>query len=165
MTDGRIEPLRPDHDRSDFDCGEESLNRFLREFAGQHARKDMSRTYVAIPAGARTIVGYYCLSSGSISFETLPLDAARRLPRHPIPTAHLGRLAVDRRHQGRGLGERLLVDALQRVLDAADRIGIHAVTVHALNDRARSFYLSYGFIPLADDPGHLFLPMATIREM
>ncbi len=120
---------------------------------------------MGVPSREKTVAGYYCLSSGSILFGTLPPEAARRLPRHPVPTAHLGRLAVDRRHQGKGLGGMLLVDALLRVREVADRIGVHAVTVHALNNRARTFYLAHGFLPLADDPNHLFLPTATIRRL
>ncbi len=108
---------------------------------------------------------YYTLSSGSVAFEVLPDDLSRRLPRYPIPTAHLGRLAVDRQLRGQGLGGILLFDALRRVRDLADRIGIHAVTVHALNEQARAFYLRYGFLLLRDDPLHLVLPMATIRQL
>ena len=161
----RIELLGTQHDRAHFDCGEETLNVFLRAHAGQNARQDVSRTYVAVEAEAGAVAGYYTVSSGSIAVRDVPAEFRRRLPRYPLPTAHLGRLAVDRRFQGRGLGGILLVDALKRIRDAADRIGIHAVTVHALNARAKAFYESYGFLPLLDDTMHLFLPMATIRQL
>ena len=165
MTDWRIERLAKRHDRSDFDCGEDSLNSFLRRQAWQHARKDISRTYVALPDDSQAVAGYYTLSSGSVCLETLPDAAVRRLPQYPIPTAHLGRLAVDLRFQGQGLGAILIVDALEQVQDLAERIGIHAVTVDALNDKARSFYRAFGFLALKDDPRHLFLPTATIRRL
>ncbi|MFW6106855.1 MAG: GNAT family N-acetyltransferase, partial [bacterium] len=116
-------------------------------------------------AESDAVAGYYTLSSGSVGFQNLPDEASRRLPRYPVPTAHLGRLAVDRKFQAKGLGGILLVDALKRVRDTADKIGIHAVTVHALNASARKFYEAYGFQSLRDDDLHLFLPMATIREL
>lgn len=161
----RIEPLGKHHQRSDFDCGEESLNTFFRFHAGQNARRDISRTYVALAAGSDSATGYYTLSSGSVGFENLPGQAAKRLPKYPVPTAHLGRLAVDRRFQGQGLGAILLIDALKRVRDTADKIGIHAVSVDVLNTCARQFYEAHGFINLRDDTLHLFLPMTTIRKL
>ena len=78
---------------------------------------------------------------------------------------HLGRLAVDLRSQGKGLGELLLIDALKRVTLAAEQLGIYAVEVRALNDSARRFYLKYGFTPLLDDELHLYLSMKTIRKL
>jgi ribosomal protein S18 acetylase RimI-like enzyme len=157
--------LDKQHQRDGFDCGEESLDTFLRTHAGQNARRDISRTYVAIAEGSPVVAGYYTLSSGSVTFTDMPDETAKRLPKYPVPTAHLGRLAVDRQCQGQGLGGILLVDALKRVRDLADRIGIHAVTVHALNTKAKSFYEAHGFLPLRDDSFHLFLPMATIRKL
>ena len=165
MTTWRIEPLGRKHDRSDFDCGRESLNTFLSRHATQNARKDISRTYVYLPADSNVVTGYYTLSSDSISFDTLPADIAARLPRYPVPTAHLGRLAVDARFQARGIGGILLFDALKRIEVLAAQIGICAVIVHALDDKAIGFYRAFGFLPLKDDPHHLFLPVATIRKL
>jgi GNAT superfamily N-acetyltransferase len=161
----RIEPLGEGHDRSSFDCGEESLNVFLRQHAGQNARKDISRTYVALPEGSNAVAGYYTLATGSLAHGDLPAHAGRQLPRYPVPIVHLGRLGVDRRMQSRGLGGMLLAHAIRRVAILADEIGIHAVTVQALNDRARTFYQAHGFLPLQDDPSHLYLPMTMIRRM
>jgi ribosomal protein S18 acetylase RimI-like enzyme len=165
MTTWRIETLGKKHDRSDFDCGRESLNTFLLRHAAQNARKDISRTYVCLPDDSNVVAGYYTLSSGSISFQTLPGEIRSRLPRYPVPTAHLGRLALDTRFQGHGLGGILLVDALKRIEPLSDQIGICAVTVYALDDKARGFYQAYGFLTLKDDPDHLFLPLATIRKL
>jgi len=161
----RIVPLNKHHQRGEFDCGEESLNTFLGTHAGQNARRDISRTYVALAGESDVVAGYYTLSSGSVGFENLPDEAAKRLPKYPVPTAHLGRLAVDLRFQGQGLGGILLVDALKRVRETADRIGIHAVTVDALHVSARQFYEAHGFQSLRDNELHLFLPMATIRRL
>lgn len=165
MSRWRIDPLVKRHERGDFDCGAESLNVFLKTHARQNARKDISRTFVATPEGSDKVAGYYTLSSGSVAFENLPDDLGKHLPTYPVPTVHLGRLAVDDRFQGQGLGGLLLVDALKRIRGLADQIGIHAVTVHAFSDRARSFYETYGFRPFPDDRYHLFLPMATVREL
>ena len=164
MSRWRIEPLAQCHSREAFDCGVDRLNVFLRAHAGQNARKDISRTYVAASEGSDEVVGYYTISSSSVDFAKVPNDLAKRLPKYPVPTALLGRLAVDIRFQGQGLGRLLLVDVLKRIRALADQIGIHAVAVQALNERARNFYIAHGFIPLLDDAHHLFLPMATIRQ-
>ena len=156
-----VEPLRKDHRRSEFDCGIESLNLFLKNYARQNDDKGLSRTYVAIRPGVNAVNGYYPLSSGSVSFEHVP----EKLPRYPIPTAHIGRLAVDRSSQGKGLGEFLLIDALRRVTAAADQLGIYAVELHAINESAKSFYLRYGFTEFADDPHHVYLPVKTIKKL
>ena len=165
MTTWCIEPLDRKHDRSGFDCGRESLNTFLSRHAAQNARKNISRTYVYLPADSNVVTGYYTLSSDSISFDTLPADIAARLLRYPVPTAHLGRLAVDARFQACGIGGILLFNALKRIEVLADQIGICAVTVHALDDKAICFYRAFEFRPLKDNPHHLFLPLATIRKL
>lgn len=166
MSRWLIEPLARRHSRRGFDCGVESLNVFLRSHAGQNARKDISRTYVATPEDSdEVVVGYYTISSGSVAFVNVPDDLAKRLPSYPVPTALLGRLAVDVRFQGRGLGGVLLVDALKRIGGLAEQVGIHAVAVGALDDQAARFYKAHGFILLLDDAHHLFLPMATIRKL
>jgi GNAT superfamily N-acetyltransferase len=165
MSRWRIEPLAQCHSREAFDCGVDSLNVFLRAHAGQNARKDISRTYVITHEGSDEVVGYYTISSSSVDFANVPTDLAKSLPKYRVPTALLGRLVVDVRFQGQGLGRILLVDALKRILALADQIGIHAVAVHALDDRAASFYIAHGFIPLLDDAHHLFLPMGTIRKL
>jgi GNAT superfamily N-acetyltransferase len=87
---------------------------------------------------------------------------AKRLPRHPVPVVLLARLAVDLEAQGQGLGEGLLVDALERTVGLSNALGLHAVEVEAIDDAARSFYGKYGFVPLLDDERHLYLPVATI---
>ena len=156
-----VEPLRKEHQRSDFDCGIESLNLFLKNYARQNDHRGLSRTFVAVRSGEDAVHGYYSLSFGSVSFEHVP----ENLPRYPIPTAHIGRLAVDQESQGEGLGEFLLIDALRRITALAEELGIFAVELHAINDRAKSFYIRYGFAELADDPYHVYLPMKTIERL
>ncbi|MBX3288936.1 MAG: GNAT family N-acetyltransferase [Acidobacteria bacterium] len=155
-----IEPLTKKHRRQDFDCGEESLNTFLKNFARQNDERGLGRTFVAVRSGETQVLGYYTISSGSVSFENIPL----KLPRYPIPTAHLGRLAVDIRTKGIGLGEHLLMDALARVAAVSEQLGIYAVEAFALNDAAKRFYLKYGFTELKDDTHHLYIAIKTIRD-
>ena len=145
----------------DFDCEEESLNSYLKSFARQNVEKGLGRTFVAIKPPDPNICGYYTLSSGSISFE----NVVEKLPRYPVPTALLGRLAVDRDHKGAGLGRLLLVDALKRTVGVSDQLGIFAVEVFALNVQAKNFYLNYGFVEFRDQPMRLYIPIKTIKKL
>jgi len=161
-----IEKLAKRHDRAAFACGIASLDDYLQRFASQNEKAGISQHFVAVPAaGAKRVLGYYALSAGSVTFEVIPDALKKRLPRYPIPVAHLGRLAVDQSAQGRGLGEGLLLDALARIRRVGDEVGIHAVEVVSINDAAKRFYLRYGFTALQDDPHHLYLPMAVVRKL
>jgi ribosomal protein S18 acetylase RimI-like enzyme len=142
-----------------------SLNDYLQKFATQHAKRDVSRTFVALAGGENPVVGYYALSTGSMVLEELPEAQRRRLPRHPIPTAHIGRLAVDKSAQGQGLGEILIFDALQRVVGVSEEMGLFSVTVDAINSDAKSFYSQYGFVPIVGDQLHLYLELRIIRKL
>ncbi len=157
-----VEPLRRDHQRENFDCGESSLNEFLFFYARQNNERGLGKTFVAVEdLQPLEIAGYYILSSGSVSFENIP----EKLPRYPVPVIHLGRLAIDLKAQGKGIGKLLFYDALQRSLIVADQIGIYAVEAYALNETARQFYLKYGFQELLDDPFHLYLSVKSIRKL
>lgn len=168
-----IEKLAKRHDRAAFDCGVEELNVYLQRFAGQNERAGLSQHYVApapgspgnSPGSGNAILGYYALSAGAVDFELLDEEQRKRLPRYPMPVAHLGRLAVDRSAQGQRLGETLLIDALARTVKVADEVGIHAVEVVAINDAARKFYVKYGFTALRDDVNHLYLPIKTVKKL
>jgi GNAT superfamily N-acetyltransferase len=160
-----IEPLDDTHDLAAFRCGQPSLDEYLRRYAGQNQKRGIGRTFVACDPSNRRAVGYHTIAAGAVRFTSLPEAIRRRLPRYPIPVAHLGRLAVDETWQGRRLGERLLIDALTRVVKVADRIAIHAVEVVAIDDSARTFYERYGFTPLIDDPRHLYLPLQVLRKL
>lgn len=153
------------HDRSQFDCGINSLNEWLERLVSQFEKRDLSRTYVLLHQESPVVKGYYSLSSHSIFYEALPEDQARGLPRIDVPAVLLGRLAVDASVKGQGLGELLLIDALRRADYLSNQVGIRAVEVHALDESARGFYLKYGFIPLQDDPQHLFLPITIVRKL
>ena len=160
-----IEELGSDHDRADFSCGHESLDTFLKEFASQNQKTGVSRTFVALTPGEKIVRGYYSLAAGSVQFQNLTDEQRKRLPKYPVPVAHLGRLAVDKSVQGHGLGSHLLIDALCRVGRAERALGIHAIEVVAIDDAAKGFYLKYGFTELADDPHHLFISMKTVRKL
>lgn len=156
-----IETLSSHHDRRDFDCGVEDLNTYLQRYSGQHERKGMGRTYVATKPGETRVLGYYTISSSSIAFDVVP----ENLPRHRVPVALIGRLAVDKSARGRKLGETLLIHALQSAQRAAKIVGIYAVVVDAFDEAARAFYLQYGFEELIDDRLHLYLPMKAIERL
>ena len=162
--DWQIEELSADHDRSAFSCGHESLDDFLKRFAGQNQKTGVSKTYVATRPGDPAVCGYYAISAGAVQFKDVPDDLRKRLPKYPVPVAHLGRLAVDAGAQGQRLGETLLMDALARIVGAADSIGIHAVEVVAIDDDAKRFYLKYGFTELLDDPHHLYISIKMLRK-
>jgi GNAT superfamily N-acetyltransferase len=160
--DGDVEPLSRRHDRTEFDCGNEDLNVFLKQFAGQNEDRGLSRTFMMTESGEVRVIAYHCISSGAVSFEEMP---EKRLPRYPIPVVHLGRLAVDLHHQGKGLGEFLLMDALKRAQMVSEQIGVYAVEVRAIDEGARRFYVKYGFTELKDDKLHLYLPMSVVGKL
>lgn len=161
----QIEELRSEHHRTDFFCGHDSLDTFLKERASQHQRKGISKTFVAVRAGNLSACGFYSLATGSVSLNKLTDEQRKGLPNHPIPVVLLGRLAVDKGSQGQGLGEYLLLDAMRRVIHAANELGIHAIEVDAIDGAARRFYSKYGFTELADNDHHLYIPMAVVRKL
>jgi ribosomal protein S18 acetylase RimI-like enzyme len=160
-----ISRIEKQHDRANFDCGSAPLNDYIRRFARQNAENDIGRTYVAVMAGEKRVVGYYTISAGSVSFQDLPEAERKALPKYPIPTVHIGRLAVDETAQGKGLGETLLMHALQTAARLADEIGIRAVEVVAKDESAKRFYERYGFKSLLDDTLHLYMSTKVIRSL
>ena len=160
-----IRRLEKRHDRSVFACGQPLLDEWLSERAGQFDRRDLSRTFVATRPDDMIVRGYYALSTHRVVYDALPTVEAKRLPRLDVPVVLIGRLAVDRSVQGRGLGGILLIDALRRAVQLSANVGIRAVEVDALDEAARGFYLKFGFRPLLDDLRHLFLPLHEIRQL
>jgi GNAT superfamily N-acetyltransferase len=159
-----VERLEKSHQRGDFCCGKQSLDQFLQQLVGQYERRKLGRTFVAVRSGEKRVVGYYTLASSCVSFQNLPENAAKRLPKHPVPVVLLARLAIDQTVQGLGLGKRLLTDALRRCLELSDTLGIYAVEVDAIDEGARQFYEKFGFVSLEDDSCHLYLPIKTIEH-
>lgn len=165
MAEWPIEPLNRSHEREEFHCGNESLDIFLKSLAGQYEKRGIGRTFVAVRPGEKRVFGYYTTSAGSFSLESLPRSARKKLPKHPLPTIHLGRLGVDISCQGQRLGETLLFHFLHAALKTAKDIGVFAIDVRAIDENSCRFYLKYGFLSLEDDPLHLYLPMATVEQM
>lgn len=162
MADWSIERLEEKHDRAGFLCGKESLDTFIRRLVTQYERRRLGRTYVAVESGSTRVAGYYTLAAGSLEATSLPKQERKKLPKHPIPTIHLGRLAVDHSFRGKRLGELLLFHALRTSRELTERLGVFAVDVWAIDDDASGFYRRYGFIPLEDVSLHLYLPMKSI---
>lgn len=156
-----IERLIQSHDLSGFDCGNSQLNDWLKRFAWSNDRAESARTYVA--RRANRVVGYHSLVAGSALKHETPARIAKGLANHPVGLILLARLAVDGSEQGKGLGKALLRDALARVAQAADVVGVRAVLVHAIDDGARRFYLHHGFEESPVDPFQLMMLMKDLR--
>jgi GNAT superfamily N-acetyltransferase len=144
------------HDLELFQSGNDSLDQWLRRRARANQVSGASRTYV-IADGARA-VGYYCLSSGGLDLADAPGAIRRNMP-DPIPMAVLGRLAIDQKWQGKGLGTALLQDAVLRTGQAAVILGIRGILVHAISDEAKAFYEHYGFGASPKNPMTLVLSL------
>lgn len=158
----RIELLASGHDRTGFDCGEPALDDFLRRQAGQLQRRGFGKTYVAVDDEGAAVRGFITVSVGQIATASMP--PALKLPRYPVPILRIGRLAVDRRCQGLGIGQDLLAFAFHLTLDFADRVGLWAVVVDAKHETAAAWYRRLGFIATLDDPLCLYLPIGTLGQ-
>ena len=161
-----IELLHERHKRTLFDCGEPALNKYLKRFARQNSDNGIARAFVAVADdGSDCVLGYYTLSSSHVDFKEIPESYRKRIPRYPIPTIRVGRLAVEVSMHGHGLGGILLIDALNRILRVAEEVAVRAVMVDAKHQQAKTFYQYYGFMELQEMPLNLFLPMETVREL
>ncbi len=151
-------------DRVDaFDCGQPALNQFLQRYALVNQKANSAQTYVCCLGD--TVVGFYSLAVGSVDPQAAPSRVTKGLARHPVPVMILARLAVDKEHQGNGLGKALLKDALLRTAQAADIAGIRCLLVHAKDDAARRWYESWEFEPSPTGPYHLFLMLKDLKSL
>lgn len=114
----KIEVLQAHHQKKSFNCGQDDLNKFIKQYASQHQKSGTSKTYVAIDDDAQ-VRGFYCLSSTSIGFDGVDAVLTKRLPRYPLPCVVVGRFAVDQAAQGQGVGKVLLAHALKQVSKVA----------------------------------------------
>jgi len=158
-----IEKLDKQHDLSSFDCGNDALNAWLKRFALMNVANDTARVYIAHRSDG-VVVGYHALVAGSVSRQEAPERISKGLAAHPIGVVVLARLAVTIAAQGQGLGASLLQDALLRIQHAADTVGVRAVLVHAIDARAREFYLKFGFSSSPIDEMQLMLLMKDLRS-
>lgn len=162
LRDLVIAPLNTDYDRASFHCNVDALDNYIHKQAGQDIKRSISRVFVAEqPGNSKEVMGYYSLSTLSIELNQLPENLARKLPRHPIPAALIGRLAVSKSAQGYGIGKMLLIDAIKRTLSVSEQIAIYAMVVDAIDDNAKGFYEQYGFTCLNDSSARLFLPLKS----
>ena len=129
-----------------FRCGNESLDRYIREQAGQDLRRETARVFVAVISDRpENIFGFFTLSAATVAPSDLPQAMAKHLPRHPIPAALIGRLAVDTTAKRRGLGSVLLADAYKKAAVAVEAVAMLVIVVDPIDDIARNFYSAFGF--------------------
>lgn len=151
-------PLNDGHDRKGFDCDDVELNDWLSQTARQHKEKGVSSTFVAVADEASAeVLGFYAISLAELVNADLPAQYRKRLPTK-VPVFRLGRLATAKRHQGNGIGEYMLFDAIDRVTRIAREVGGVGLVVNA-KPNAVNFYKSYGFEQIADHPQNLFLTL------
>jgi GNAT superfamily N-acetyltransferase len=155
-------PISIEHDFFNFDCGEPSLNEWLKKRALKNHLVGASRCFVI--CDHHKVIGYYCLSAGAISHEASPKEMRRNMP-DPLPVLLLGRLAIDMEYHNKGLGSALLRDAMIRAVHVASDTGVFAVLVHALSDEAKKFYLSRGFVESPLQPMTLMMTLKTVKEI
>lgn len=146
-----------------FDCGQAALNQFLQRYALVNQKANSAQTYVCCQGDV--VVGFYSLVVGSVDPQSTPSRVMKGLARHPVPVMILARLAVDKEHQGKKLGQALLKNALLRTAQAADIAGIRCLLVHAKDDAARRWYEGWEFEPSPTDPYHLFLMLKDIKNL
>lgn len=159
------EPISKQHNREAFDCGDTALNDFLRRHARKTHERGGAKTFVAVSDNDSTLVlGFYSICPASVEFSRAPDVVKRGLARHDVPVFRLGRLAVDKSVQGKGLGGQLLLSAGRRGLHASQEVGGVALLIDAKNEGIAQWYASYGALSLLDTPLSLLLPMATIQQ-
>ena len=156
------QPLTAHHSSTDFDCGDPSLNQWLRQRALANQASGATRTFVVCGAGG-DIRAFVALASGAVAVHASPGRFRRNMP-DPIPVVVLARLAVCRSQQGKGLARALLADAFERVLQASEQIGVRGILVHAASEAARAFYLHMGFEPSPLDPSTLMVRLSDVRD-
>lgn len=159
------ESITKHHNWEAFDCGDKTLNKFLKHHARKSHEKGGAKTFLAVDdTDSKKILGFYSLSPASVAYERTPEIVKRGLARHEIPVFRLARLAVDCSVQGQGLGGQLLLAAGRRCLLVATQAGGVALLIDARNEQVAEWYASYGAIPLLDAPLSLLLPFKTIHE-
>ena len=156
----RIEPLTREHDFSHFDCGDPSLNTYLKSFALQARSRGLGRTFVAVEEGSNVVLGYYTRLPNSVVGDLIPESKSR----NSVPVMLFGRLAVVRERQRDGIGKLLLRHFFEAAIAFAEEEACFAITLDALNQEAKNWYLQWGFKECLDDPFHLYLPMKTVRK-
>jgi GNAT superfamily N-acetyltransferase len=161
-----LELLNKTHKRNEFDCGNELLNNYIKTQASQDIKRKLSACFVLADHTTNCIIGFYTLSNNSIPISKLPGIISKKLPKsyNHIPTTLLGRLAIDKKSQGKGLGKILLIDALRKCYEISDEIGSFAVIVDPIDHNAELFYEKYDFIKLPES-GKMFIAIKTLHAL
>jgi hypothetical protein len=159
----RPRKLTKDDDLAGFTCGNDELDVWFTQYAFVSHQSGMARVFVSTVE--KQIAGFYALTTGGVEHSHAPERVTKGVPRHPVPVTVLTRMGVSKQFQRCGLGYGLLRDALVRVDAASDEVGIRALLIHAKNEEARDFYMSFAeFEPSPTDPLHLFLLMKDLRK-
>lgn len=160
----KIRPLDATANATNFQCGREPLDIYIRRYASQDVRKNVARVFIAAPEdNPQQLAGFFTLSAGSVNCSSLPESLARKLPRYPVPVALLGRLAVDIKFQGKGLGSILLAEACQKVVQAGSVLAVAGIIVDAKDSEAIAFYKHFGFITLPGQEDRMLLPASAFQ--
>jgi GNAT superfamily N-acetyltransferase len=153
------------HDRARFTCGQADLDEFLKRFAMQQMRKDLTVVWVLVDSERPSeILGFYSLSAAQIEISSLQESERKALPRYPLPCFRMGRLACSSEHQGRGIGRVLIGLAVSRCVEAKMHVAAFALIVDAKDENAKTFYSRYGFAQMIDSPMSLYLPLAALPK-
>ena len=159
-----IEPLGKTHERGQFSCGNEKIDRYFRDIVSQDVKRNYATCFVARAIDTGHVAGFYTLSSSTVPLTDVPMKLAQKLPRYPsVPAVLIGWLGRHSNYAGIGLGEALLFDAIRTV--ASSPIGAHAIFADAIDAKAASFYAAFGFTPLIERPLTLYLPTATALQL
>lgn len=160
-----IEKLSKEHKKSDFDCENTLLNNYIQKQAKQDVTRDLSACYVLNDDSDKRVLGYYTLSGNSIDRNDFPPELMQKMPPSYVnlPTILLGRLAIDKNEKGKGFGEVLLMHALEKCVNISESLGVLAVIVDPIDEKAITFYAKYGFI-LIPSNNKMFIPIKTIQD-
>ena len=152
------------HDRSAFDCGDKTLNKYLLERSGQELRRNIAFPYLMTLKGQNKVCGYYTLSASSVQANKLPSEITKVTRYDYLPAVLIGRLALDKTYHGKGYGQYLLIDALRRISRSKD-FAVTLIVVEAKNQKAEDFYKHFGFISFENEKRTLFIPFKSIKNI
>jgi GNAT superfamily N-acetyltransferase len=156
------QPLDSSHDITEFDSGNTTLDEWLKKRALKNQSSSASRTFIINETRNHRVIGYYSLATGSVERAITSNNFSRNMP-EPIPVIILGRLAIDKNFQNQRIGSHLLKDALLRILTISDNVGVRGVLVHAISEKAKQFYLNYGFVESPIEPMTLLLSINQLK--
>jgi ribosomal protein S18 acetylase RimI-like enzyme len=158
--------LLSSHDRSSFCCGNDRIDKYFRETVSQDVKRNYVKCFAAVEVETERLAGFYTLSANGIPLTDIPDDLKKKMPRYPtVPVGLIGWLGRHVDFMGLGLGEALLFDAIKRIANNTT-VGLHAIIVDAIDDKAVEFYRGFGFVRLAaDQPNRMYMPVATARKV